>query len=88
MLIHLGYGQASGQAHSGDHSLSGDPQASAGLGASLPLWLGYWSLCAVQLLAYALYSRLQRRFATVRVLFGTPYRASRIGERFLRHSNP
>ena len=31
-----------------------------------------------------MYSRLQRRFPLVRAVFGTPYRAARIGERFYR----
>ena len=46
------------------------------------MWIGFWVLGLLQLIGYTLYSRLQARFGIIRLIFGTPYRARNIGERF------
>ena len=72
-------------------SLTYLPQWETGLGPAAPRWVGFWVLGFLQVAGYLMYSRLQGRLPLVRHFFSTPYRASRIGERFYgtkQHSSP
>ena len=71
-------GTAPPAVHSGLHP----PMAALGLGDAAGRWIAFWTLGLLQLGGYTLYSRLQKRLPFVRAVFGTPYRAARIGERF------
>ena len=64
------------------HSTYASPLAVLGLAGAADRWVLFWTLGLLQMIGYTLYSRLQRTFPIIRLIFGTPYRAARIGERF------
>ena len=51
-------------------------------GGATARWLAFWALTVAQLVCRFLHAKLHRTLPLVRQLLGTPYRATRLSERF------